>query len=89
MIGTGPAADRDRPVSLGADQFVDLETDPLEAAGEVDVVLDVIGGDILRRSTSLVRGGGTLFTIAEPPTASGPNAPRVCGKASIQVTEGW
>jgi NADPH:quinone reductase-like Zn-dependent oxidoreductase len=68
VIGTGRAADRDRALSLGVDQFVDLETDPLEAAGEVDVVLDVIGGDILRRSTLLVRAGGTLVTIAEPPT---------------------
>jgi NADPH:quinone reductase-like Zn-dependent oxidoreductase len=45
-----------------------LETDRLEDAGQVDVVLDVIGGDILRRSTALIRAGGTLVTIAEPPT---------------------
>jgi threonine dehydrogenase-like Zn-dependent dehydrogenase len=35
---------------------------------EVDVVFDVIGGDILERSTELVRPGGTLVTIAMPPT---------------------
>jgi NADPH:quinone reductase-like Zn-dependent oxidoreductase len=40
----------------------------LEDAGEVDVVLDVIGGDIRDRSTALVRPGGTLVTIASPPT---------------------
>ena len=44
VIGTGRAADRDRALSLGADQFVDLETDPLEALGGTDVVLDAIGG---------------------------------------------
>ena len=43
-----------------------METDRLEGAGEADVVLDVIGGDILKRSTALVRAGGTLVT--EPPT---------------------
>jgi NADPH:quinone reductase-like Zn-dependent oxidoreductase len=32
-------------------------------------VFDVIGGDILDRSTALVRPGGTVVTIAEPPTA--------------------
>jgi NADPH:quinone reductase-like Zn-dependent oxidoreductase len=39
----------------------------LEGVGEVDVVLDVIGGDVLERSTALVRPGGTLVTIAMPP----------------------
>ena len=67
VIGTGRAADRDRALGLGVDEFVDLERDRLEDAGEADVVLDVIGGDILRRSTALVRAGGTLVTIAEPP----------------------
>ena len=47
--------------------FLDLESEKLEDAGEVDVVFDVIGGDILDRSAALVRSGGTLVTIAEPP----------------------
>ena len=67
VIGTGRTADRDRALALGADTFVDLETEKLEAAGEVDVVFDVIGGDILDGSAALVRAGGTLVTIAEPP----------------------
>ena len=46
MIGTGRAADRDRALGLGVNEFVELETDPVEAAGEADVVLDVIGGDM-------------------------------------------
>ena len=68
VIGTGRTADRDRALGLGAHTFLDLETEKLEDAGEVDVVFDVIGGDILARSTALVRAGGTLVTIAEPPT---------------------
>jgi NADPH:quinone reductase-like Zn-dependent oxidoreductase len=48
--------------------FLDLQADKLDDAGEVDVVFDVIGGDILDRSTALVRAGGTLVTIARPPT---------------------
>jgi NADPH:quinone reductase-like Zn-dependent oxidoreductase len=59
---------RSRPaVELGVHTFLDLETEKLEDAGEVDVVFDVIGGDILARSTALVRAGVTLVTIAEPP----------------------
>ena len=70
VIGTGRAADRDRALGLGVDQFVDLETDRVEDAGEVDVVLDVIGGDVLERSTALVGAGGTLVTIVQPPRSS-------------------
>jgi NADPH:quinone reductase-like Zn-dependent oxidoreductase len=68
VIGAGRAADRDTVLALGAHAFLDLEADRLEDAGEVDVVFDVIGGDILDRSAALVRAGGTLVTIAQPPT---------------------
>jgi len=68
VIGTGRGADRNRALELGVEDFVDLETDRLEDAGEADVVLDVIGGDILKRSIGLVRAGGALVTTIEPPT---------------------
>jgi NADPH:quinone reductase-like Zn-dependent oxidoreductase len=68
VIGTGRAADRDTVFGLGAHAFLDLETDKLEEAGEVDVVFDVIGGEILDRSAALVRAGGTLVTIVRMPT---------------------
>ena len=55
IIGTGRPADRDTALGLGVDAFLDLQADHLEDAGEVDVVFDVIGGDILDRSTALVR----------------------------------
>ncbi|MEH1166870.1 NADP-dependent oxidoreductase [Micromonospora sp. CPCC 205539] len=68
VIGTGRADDSDLALALGAQTFVDLDADDLRHVGEVDVVLDVIGGDILQRSTELVRPGGTVVTIAMPPT---------------------
>ncbi|MFF5497650.1 NADP-dependent oxidoreductase [Streptomyces aquilus] len=67
VIGTGRASGRDRALSLGVDAFIDLQTDRLEDVGEVDLVLDVIGGDVLDRSAALVRPGGTLVTIVMPP----------------------
>ncbi|WP_405668380.1 NADP-dependent oxidoreductase [Streptomyces sp. NBC_01166] len=67
VIATGRSADRDTALSLGADVFVDLQADRLEDTGDVDLVFDVIGGEILDRSAALVRAGGTLVTIAEPP----------------------
>ncbi|MET7442827.1 NADP-dependent oxidoreductase [Streptomyces sp. NPDC004082] len=68
VIGSGRTADRETVLALGAHAFLDLGADPLENAGKVDVVFDVIGGDILDRSAALVRDGGTLVTIAQPPT---------------------
>ena len=67
VIGTGRTGDRERAEELGVHTFIVLESQKLEDAGEVDVVFDVIGGDILARSAALVRAGGTLVTIAEPP----------------------
>ena len=64
VIGTGRTDDRDVVLGLGAQAFLDLDADPLEGVGEVDAVFDVIGGDVLERSTALVRPGGTLVTIA-------------------------
>ncbi|MDC2959650.1 NADP-dependent oxidoreductase [Streptomyces gilvifuscus] len=68
VIGSGRSTDRDTVRALGAQAFLDLEAGRLEDAGEVDVVFDVIGGDVLDRSAALVRSGGTLVTIAQPPT---------------------
>ncbi|MBE1496391.1 NADPH:quinone reductase-like Zn-dependent oxidoreductase [Amycolatopsis lexingtonensis] len=65
VIGTGRPADRDTVLGLGASAF--FEPSRLEEIGEVDLVLDVLGGEILDRSAALVRAGGTLVTIAEPP----------------------
>jgi NADPH:quinone reductase-like Zn-dependent oxidoreductase len=50
-------------------EFVDLDNDALEDVGEVDLVFDVIGGDIQKRSAGVIRAGGTLVTIAEPAEA--------------------
>ena len=67
VIGTGRAADRQTALDFGAQEFVDLENDALEDVGGVDLVFDVIGGDIQKRSASLIRAGGTLVTVVGPP----------------------
>ncbi|MGX9789795.1 NADP-dependent oxidoreductase [Mycobacterium sp. MMS18-G62] len=67
VIGTGRTAHRETVLGLGANAFLDLQRDALEDVGDVDVVFDVIGGDVLDRSAQLVRPGGALVTVAEPP----------------------
>ena len=48
----------------------------------MDVVFDVIGGQILERSTALVRAGGTVVTIVAPPAVQPDN-----GRAVFFVVE--
>jgi NADPH:quinone reductase-like Zn-dependent oxidoreductase len=66
VIGTGRAADRQTVLDFGGQEFVDLENDVLEDVGMVDLVFDVIGGDIGKRSAGVIRAGGTLVSIAGP-----------------------
>jgi NADPH:quinone reductase-like Zn-dependent oxidoreductase len=69
VIGTGRAADRQKALDFGSHEFVDLDNDALEDIGHVDLVFDVIGGDIQKRSTRLIRAGGTLVTVTGPAEA--------------------
>jgi NADPH:quinone reductase-like Zn-dependent oxidoreductase len=69
VIGTGRGADRRAVLDVGAQEFVDLESDVLADVGRVDLVFDAIGGDIGKRSAGLIRAGGTLVSIVGPPEA--------------------
>lgn len=69
VVGTGRTADRQTALDFGAQEFVDLENDALEDIGSIDLVFDVIGGDIQKRSAALVNPGGTLVTVVGPPEA--------------------
>jgi NADPH:quinone reductase-like Zn-dependent oxidoreductase len=67
VIGTGRAAARSLAIELGADEFVDVESEGLDAVQGADVVFDTIGGDVLAHSPALVRPGGALVSVAAPP----------------------
>jgi len=69
VIGTGRAADRQKALDFGAQEFADLDNDALEDVGGVHLVFDVIGGDIQRRSAGVVRAGGTLVSAVGPAQA--------------------
>jgi NADPH:quinone reductase-like Zn-dependent oxidoreductase len=64
VIGTGHAGGRKTALDFGAQEFVDLDNDAMEDVGEVDLVFDVIGGDIGKRSAGL-----TLVTVTGPTEA--------------------
>src|SRR3954467_14123121 len=82
VIGTGRSADRDKALDLGAHEFVDLENDTLRDVGEVDMVFDVIGGDIQKSSSALIKAGGTLVSVVGPVEAQ-----RATGRAVDFVVE--
>src|ERR1700760_3953922 len=69
VIGTGRAADRQKALDFGAHEFLDLDNEALEDVGKVDLVFDVIGGDIQKRSAGLIRAGGTLVSVVGPAEA--------------------
>ena len=66
VIGTGRSGDRDKALEYGAHEFVDLENDALEDVGPVDLVFDVIGGDVQKVSAAITRPGGVLVSIVGP-----------------------
>src|ERR1700745_334010 len=69
VIGPGRAAARQTALDFGAQEFVDLDNDALEDVGKVDLVFDVLGGDITKRSAGVIRAGGTLVTVTGPTEA--------------------
>jgi len=68
VIGTGRAGARQRVLELGAEDFVDVEREGWEATvGQVDLVYDAIGGDVLASSPAIVKPGGALVSVMAPP----------------------
>src|SRR6516164_1751981 len=66
VIGTGHAAARQTALDFGAQEFVNLDNDALEDVGKVDLVFDVLGGEIAKRSVGVIRAGGMLVSITGP-----------------------
>lgn len=68
VVATGRGWARKLVLDLGAEVFVDVEQELLEDVGEVELVLDLVGGDLLARSWPLLAAGGTIVSAVEPAT---------------------
>jgi NADPH:quinone reductase-like Zn-dependent oxidoreductase len=80
VIGTGRNGVRDLVLELGAEEFVDAETRRLEEQVQpVDLVLDLVGGELLQRSWPTVKAGGRLVSVVEPPN------PQQAERAGVQA----
>ncbi|WP_425842118.1 NADP-dependent oxidoreductase [Streptomyces fractus] len=64
VIGTASAGKHDFLRSLGVDELIDYRTtDFAETVGDLDVVLDTMGGDTRSRSLPTLRPDGLLVTL--------------------------
>jgi NADPH:quinone reductase-like Zn-dependent oxidoreductase len=69
VIGTASQANLEFVRSLGAETAIDYAATPFEQVAQaVDLVLDTIGGETLRRSLEVVKPGGTLVSLVEQPS---------------------
>jgi NADPH:quinone reductase-like Zn-dependent oxidoreductase len=68
VLGTTSAANIDLVKSLGADEVIDYRSEDFSTkVKDIDVVLDAVGGDVQRKSWGVLRKGGVLVSIVEPP----------------------
>jgi NADPH:quinone reductase-like Zn-dependent oxidoreductase len=67
VIGTGRAEARDLVLHLGAERYLDIAHDALREVKGVDVVFDLVGGDVLHRSWPMLRPGGAMVSVVEAP----------------------
>jgi NADPH:quinone reductase-like Zn-dependent oxidoreductase len=68
VIASASPGSFERLRSYGADQLIDYKTTRFESAvKDVDVVLDGVGGETQQRSYAVLKRGGILVAISQPP----------------------
>jgi NADPH:quinone reductase-like Zn-dependent oxidoreductase len=68
VLATASAANAEFVRSLGADQVIDYRATPFDSvAKDVDLVLDLVGGETQQRSFRVLKPGGYLVSAVQPP----------------------
>jgi NADPH:quinone reductase-like Zn-dependent oxidoreductase len=69
VIGTASGSNAELARSLGVDEFIDYRSTRFEdKVRDADVVFDTIGGETQERSWKVLKKGGVLVSIVQPPT---------------------
>jgi NADPH:quinone reductase-like Zn-dependent oxidoreductase len=69
VLATASAANAEYIRGLGADQAIDYKATPFESvAKNVDLVLDLAGGETQQRSFGVLKPGGRLVSTVQPPS---------------------
>jgi len=80
VIGTGSGRNEELVRSLGADEFIDYRSTRFEeVVRDADMVFDTIGGDTQERSWKVLKKGGVLVSIVQPPSEETAQAHGVSG----------
>ena len=88
VSATASAGDIQYVRSLGADVVIDYKATPFEEiVRDVDVVLDPIGGRTTEASLGVLNDGGSLITLAGPPTVSLPEGRNLSARFFIVEPE--
>jgi NADPH:quinone reductase-like Zn-dependent oxidoreductase len=91
VIGTTSAKNADFVKSLGADQTIDYKSVAFEKeVSGVDLVVDLLGGEIAERSIAVLKPGGVLIQISpgSPATAEKAKAAKVTAMPVRVHTDG-
>ncbi len=69
MIASAASKSSDRLRGYGADQILDYKKTPFETvARNVDAVIDGVGAETLQRAYAVLKPGGNLVTLTQPPS---------------------
>src|SRR5882757_9846400 len=70
VFATASTKNQDLLRELGADEPIDYTQQRFEnVAGNIDILLDTIGGETQERSWSVLKKGGNLLSVVQPPSA--------------------
>jgi NADPH:quinone reductase-like Zn-dependent oxidoreductase len=68
VLTTASASNREYLTELGADEVIDYKATPFESvAKDVDLVLDLLGGQTQAKSFGVLKKGGRLVSTVQPP----------------------
>jgi len=86
VIATASSTSVDRVKSYGAEKVINYGAAPFEnSVKDVDAVLDTVGGAVQQRSYAVLKPGGSLVAITQPPSPE--EAAKHHVNASMLVTE--
>ncbi|UZF23896.1 NADP-dependent oxidoreductase [Ralstonia pseudosolanacearum] len=69
VIAAGRASQQAHLTALGADVFIDTALKNLSLAGQVDAVLDLVGGELQEQAWPQLKQGGAFVSTISPPSA--------------------
>jgi len=88
VIGTATGANIKELLDLGIDQVIDYATTDFSTElKDLDVILDLVGGQTLAKSYAILKKGGTIISTTQPPNKLELDKFSITGKMTITKLE--